>query len=427
MNQPAPRKLKAAALMKKLMADHFAAVDAASRHPDRKVAWCTSVGPAELLRAFGFEVYFPENHAAMLGATRMATDLIPAANAIGYSPDICSYLTADVGAYLSHTTPLTQAYGIERVPRPDVLVYNTNQCRDVKDWFAFYSREWDVPLLGIETYRGVGEVTDIHVKGVAGQLRALVPDLERVSGRKLDTTKLEEAVALSRRCSDLWKEALETGAHRPSPLTFFDGTIHMGPAVVLRGTHQAVDYYDLLLGELRQRVEEGVAAVGNERFRLYWEGMPIWGKLRDNASVFMALDTCVVASTYCNSWIFRDLDPIQLLFCSRQILGEGLVEFFDHTDPVQLSLFDFIQFVFYVGGEFQIHDVLKILFQQIIDQDPQFGWIELFVFRGHVITLLNGIDDGGIGAGTSDALFFQSPHQRSLGIPTRRLGEVLLR
>ena len=29
----------------------------------------------------GFLVYFPENHGAMLGASRMATDLIPYANA----------------------------------------------------------------------------------------------------------------------------------------------------------------------------------------------------------------------------------------------------------------------------------------------------------------------------------------------------------
>ncbi|MHC4370375.1 MAG: hypothetical protein ACYSW8_22415, partial [Planctomycetota bacterium] len=28
----------------------------------KRIAWCTSVGPAELLRALGFEVYFPENH-----------------------------------------------------------------------------------------------------------------------------------------------------------------------------------------------------------------------------------------------------------------------------------------------------------------------------------------------------------------------------
>ncbi len=28
----------------------------------KKTAWCTSVGPAELLWALGFNVYFPENH-----------------------------------------------------------------------------------------------------------------------------------------------------------------------------------------------------------------------------------------------------------------------------------------------------------------------------------------------------------------------------
>ena len=50
----------------------------------QKTAWCTSVGPAELLRAMGFQVYFPENHGAMLGAAKMATDVIPLANAHGF-------------------------------------------------------------------------------------------------------------------------------------------------------------------------------------------------------------------------------------------------------------------------------------------------------------------------------------------------------
>ena len=36
--------------------------------------------------------------------------------------------------------------------------------------------------------------------------------------------------------------------------------------------------------------------------------MPIWGKLRDLSTQFMQLKTCVVASTYCNSWVFDALD-----------------------------------------------------------------------------------------------------------------------
>jgi benzoyl-CoA reductase/2-hydroxyglutaryl-CoA dehydratase subunit BcrC/BadD/HgdB len=305
------RRIAAAKTMRKLMADHFYELDRAAKAGHPKVAWCTSVGPAELLRALGFVVYFPENHGAMLGATRMASETIPAANAIGYSPEVCSYMTSDIGAFLQGRTPLSDAYeGIETIPKPDVLVYNTNQCRDVQDWFAWFGRRWDRPVIGVECYRGVGEVTDVHVAGIAGQFEALVPTLEEVAGQKLDLDRLREVVRLSRQCSDLWKDVLETATARPSPLTFFDSTIHMAPAVVLRGTQTAVDYYqDELLPELQGRVAEGVAAVAGERHRLYWEGMPIWGRLRDLATQFLESQACVVASTYANSWIFTDLDP----------------------------------------------------------------------------------------------------------------------
>ncbi len=99
------------------------------------------------------------------------------------------------------------------------------------------------------------------------------------------------------------------GARVPAPLTFFDGTIQMAPAVVMRGLPEAADYYDLLLAELEQRVRDGVAAVEGERFRLYWEGMPIWGKLSAISLQLLALRAAVVASTYCNSWVFEALDP----------------------------------------------------------------------------------------------------------------------
>jgi len=36
--------------------------------------------------------------------------------------------------------------------------------------------------------------------------------------------------------------------------------------------------------------------------------MPIWGRLRHLSELFANNDTCVVASTYCNSWIFSDFD-----------------------------------------------------------------------------------------------------------------------
>ncbi|MFX0002455.1 MAG: 2-hydroxyacyl-CoA dehydratase subunit D [Candidatus Hermodarchaeota archaeon] len=303
------KKIKATNELNQVMSDYYHELDHASKNKNQKVAWCSSVGPAEILRSLDFKVFFPENHSAMLGSSRMSTDLIPYANAIGYSPEICSYLTADIGAYLKQVTPLSKAYpDIKGIPRPDVLVFNTNQCREVQDWFAWYANEFKVPLLGISTPRTIGEITDAHITFIAHQMEGLVDNLEKISTTKYNINKLKEVLSLSRECSDLWKKVLDTAANVPSPFTFFDGTIHMGPAVVLRGTQQAINYYKILLSELEERVKNEEAAVEDERFRLYWEGMPIWGRLRHYSELFASLKVCVVASTYCNSWIFSAFD-----------------------------------------------------------------------------------------------------------------------
>ncbi len=291
------------------MADYYYELDSAVKDKTKKVAWCSSVGPAEILRSLGFYVYFPENHSAMLGSSRMATDLIPYANAVGYSPEICSYLTADIGSYLKKITPLSKAYvGIKGIPKPDVIVFNTNQCRDVQDWFNWFAKEFRVPILGIYTHRGVNEITDSHIQSISQQFKDLIEPLEKISGDTFDLNNLKKVLSLSRKCSDLWKKVLDTASTIPSPITFFDGTIQMGPAVVLRGTQKAVDYYKLLLSELQERIQNNISAVDNERFRLYWDGMPIWGRLRAHSELFYKQNACVVASTYCNSWIFSSFN-----------------------------------------------------------------------------------------------------------------------
>ena len=290
------------------MRDYFLDLDLAARDPNRRVAWCTSVGPAEILRAMGFEVFFPENHGAMLGATRLCMETLTRAHAMGFSPDICSYLTSDIGAYRAKVTPLTRAYGIESVPRPDVLVYNTNQCKDVMHWFEFFGREFNAPVVGIHGPTQIPEVLTHHVADVVAQFEALITQLESIAAKALDRDELARVCGLSRAASDLWSGVLATAKARPSPFNFFDTTIYMGPMVVLRGTQKARDYYRELLAEMKTRVAQGVAAVEHEDKRIYWEGMPVWGRLRALADLFQRNHACVVASTYCNSWVFDDFD-----------------------------------------------------------------------------------------------------------------------
>jgi benzoyl-CoA reductase/2-hydroxyglutaryl-CoA dehydratase subunit BcrC/BadD/HgdB len=263
------------------------------------VAWCTSVGPAELLRSFGYQVYFPENHGAMIGAKRLGSRYIPEAGRAGFSPDICSYLTSDVGAFLLDETPLA-VHGLERVPAPDVLVYNTSQCRDVKEWFTFYGEKFKVPLIGIETPRDIDVVDEPLLTYLESSWKKLIVDLETVSGRRFDPERFAAVVDLSGQACRLWQDFLETNRVRPARHDFFDHIILMAPVVVLRGEKNAVTFYRELLSEV---AATGPATV-KENYRFYWEGMPIWGKVRFLAELFAKHNIRMVASTYCHSWAF---------------------------------------------------------------------------------------------------------------------------
>jgi len=297
-------KIKATDKMKELMGNYFRSLE----NGKKKIAWCTSVGPAELLRSFGFEVYFPENHGALLGATRTAMDYIPEAIKCGYSGHVCSYTTADIGSYLKKETPLQTHYGLSGHPKPDLIAYNTNQCREVQDWFQFFADEFKCPIVGIMPPRHVDEVTQDEVDLVVKQFKNMIPVCEQVSEQKFDIEKFKETVRLSKEATLLWQKVLKTSTVLNAPLSFFDGTIHMGPIVVLRGTQLAKDYYTELLAELEENVKNNIGFLPQAKTRIFWEGMPIWGKLRMMSDLFTSNNAAVVASTYCSSWVFDKFD-----------------------------------------------------------------------------------------------------------------------
>jgi benzoyl-CoA reductase/2-hydroxyglutaryl-CoA dehydratase subunit BcrC/BadD/HgdB len=301
-------RLQSANDLRRTMDDYLSRLREAAETGNKKIAWCTSVGPAELLYSMGFEVYFPENHGAMLGTGKNADKYITTAVTQGYSPEICSYLTSDIGSFLQNETPLKKS-GFKSVPKPDVLVFNTNQCREVADWFGFYGRHFKIPVLGIHTPLCINELTQEIIKTVFDQYKRIIPELEKVAGQKFNIDSFKHTVGLSHDGCVLWRQVLEMARNKPSPINFFDSAIHMGPIVVMRGTQYAVDYYKILLSELQERIINKTGAIQEEKYRLYWDGMPLWFKLSSMAKLFARLDTCIVASTYCNSWIFDDLDP----------------------------------------------------------------------------------------------------------------------
>ena len=286
--------LKSNERLKEIMARHYFL----SRYAegDKPVAWVTSGAPVELLRTFDFYTFYPENHGALCGAQKMGPELCAVAEEHGYRQDLCSYARIDLGVYFSGKTP------VGKLPKPDLLFASNNICQTVVYWFKVLAHYWKIPLVLFDTPYNFEEITDSNISYMVRQFEEMIPVLEGVSGRRFNYQKFQEIIRIAKEASITWGEVLAAMKARPSPMTIFDAFGHLAPIVSLRGLPVTLDYYRILLGELKERVDKGMGAITNERKRLMWDNIAIWYKVRDLSNLFAEQGMNFVTATYTNAW-----------------------------------------------------------------------------------------------------------------------------
>ncbi|MFH1975376.1 MAG: 2-hydroxyacyl-CoA dehydratase family protein [Pseudomonadota bacterium] len=286
--------LKCAARLKEIMTRHYFL----SRYAEgaKPVAWVTSGAPVELLRAFDFYTIYPENHGALCGAQRLGPEYCAVAEEYGYHQDLCSYARIDLGHFLSGKTP------VGKLPRPDLMFASNNICQTVAYWYKVLAHRLNIPLLLFDTPYNFEDITENDISYMVRQLEEMIPVLEKISGRRFDNRKFEDILRISRDSSSVWGEVLATMKAKPAPMTIFDAFIHLAPIVSLRGLPVTLDYYQILLEELRERNRQGIGAIENERKRLMWDNIAIWYKVRDFSNLFAEQGMNFVTATYTNAW-----------------------------------------------------------------------------------------------------------------------------
>ena len=286
--------LKSTGRLKEIMTRHyFLARYATGAKP---VAWVTSGAPVELLRAFEFYTFYPENHGALCGAQKVGSELCEVAEEKGYSQDLCSYARIDLGVCFSGKTP------VDKLPKPDLLFASNNICQTVIYWYKVLAHHWKVPLILFDTPYNFEDITDNDISYMVGQLEEMIPVLEEVSGKRFNYQRFQDVMRVAKEASLTWGEALATMKARPAPMTIFDAFGHLAPIVSLRGLPVALNYYRVLLNELKDRVKKGIGAITDERKRLMWDNIAIWHKVRDLSNLFAEQGMNFVTATYTNAW-----------------------------------------------------------------------------------------------------------------------------
>ncbi|MBI4285649.1 MAG: 2-hydroxyacyl-CoA dehydratase [Chloroflexi bacterium] len=249
-------------------------------------AWVMASTPPEILEAFDIQAVFPENYGAVSASRGQAVHYINIAESEGYSPSICSYCRNTLG-YIQERQQL-------KAEPPDAplggmgdpsMLLSVSLCCDIRiKWFqTLATRYLKVPIHIMESLNppyGL-DMTDERIKKhyidvALAELRSLVAFLEEQTGRKLDERRLKQVIANSLVARRLLYQTYQLRKAVPSPMPSEDAFACVVPYLYMRGTSFAVDFYQKLHEEVKERVEKRIAVIPEERYRILWVGMPPW-------------------------------------------------------------------------------------------------------------------------------------------------------
>ncbi|SEF45025.1 benzoyl-CoA reductase subunit B [Thauera chlorobenzoica] len=258
----------------------------------------------ELIMCFDMVNNLPETNAIQNGMRKQSGGMIMDAEKAGHSEDVCTYVKADIGMMGRGNI----APNGKPMPAPDMLLLSYTGCFTFMKWFELLRHEYKCPTVMLQIpYQGDGKITKNMRDFVVKQLKEeVIPMFEQVSGVKFDIDRLREYLKNSAKAEDNLVWVLESAKNRPSPIdAYFGGVYYIGPMfTAFRGTTDAVEYYDLVRGEIEQRIREGKGPITpegdmkEEKYRLVVEGPPNWTSFREFWKLFYDEGAVVVASSY---------------------------------------------------------------------------------------------------------------------------------
>ena len=181
------------------------------------VGWSTSIFPQEIAESLGLNILYPENFSAGIAARKQADPYLQMCEGpLEYNNDLCSYAKIN----LAYAEAMHEGGAMAM---PDFLCVTNNICNQVTKWFENLSKTLNIPLFMIDTcYNYEDYVTESRVKYVRGQIEKYIKDLCEYTGKTWDEKRFQEVMEISAENKDLWIEANEMLAHKPSPMNGFD-------------------------------------------------------------------------------------------------------------------------------------------------------------------------------------------------------------
>ncbi|MBU2549111.1 MAG: 2-hydroxyacyl-CoA dehydratase family protein [Proteobacteria bacterium] len=300
------KRLRSAQELNRVVAEFYLEGHAAKAE-GRPVGWMPPMnGVIEVFYAMDLQPVFPENWSPVCAAFGLAPRHFEVSAGLGYSRDLCGYLR-NIFGYI-HGPMNEPDMPLGGLPEPDLIISAFGGCIPAMKILHGLERRFtrakvftaELPQVGFE------DIQDHHIEYAVSEMQRLIDWLTETTGRKMDYDRLKDVVRLSDRACELWDEIMTYRRFVPTPISAAELGV-MFVMVTRQGTQVAVDFLTGLRDEVRQRAEEGIGMIEEEKIRLFWDNIPLWYNM-GLFNYFEKYGGVVVAETYSAAWSLR-LDP----------------------------------------------------------------------------------------------------------------------
>jgi benzoyl-CoA reductase/2-hydroxyglutaryl-CoA dehydratase subunit BcrC/BadD/HgdB len=148
-------------------------------------------------------------------------------------------------------------------------------------WWAYLEDHFKKPTFFVDMPATDNPWDPNYVAYYEDQIREMVKFIERNSRFAFRMERLQEAVRNSDLAGQHWKQILDLRKRKPSPVSFRSLAGEILPLVTALGEKDCADFYWALHASYKEKAALGeTPAKGGERYRLIWNGIPIWHHLQ---------------------------------------------------------------------------------------------------------------------------------------------------
>lgn len=281
----------------------------------KPIVWSCAMFPKEIFWSMDVYPYFPEHYGVITSMARRggskdenvekeAVRFCRIAESAGFGSYLCGYARSTIGHTLSGDLSDAPLGGM---PKPDMVISTSCVCDIRGKWLRYLAQVHGVPffLLDVPNERGddlpfampglrsaflpyfnrikrgernifFSPPAEHEIAYMENQIRECIEFIENVTGNKYDQDRFNEVMDLSYRTNELRLEIMEMRKAVPAPMGTPDGLACMYPGTYTCGTQKCYDFYKRLRDELRDRVDNKIGIIPNEKFRLLWFGLAPW-------------------------------------------------------------------------------------------------------------------------------------------------------